>query len=646
MRIKRIDICGFKSFTERSVISFEDGVTAVVGPNGCGKSNVVDAIRWVMGEQSAKNLRGRGMEDVIFSGSESRAPLNLAEVSLTFHVDSTDALPAHCAGFAEITVTRRLFRNGDSEYLINKTACRLLDITELFLGTGVGTRAYSIIEQGRVGLIVSAKPEDRRALIEEAAGVSKYKSRRRAAERKMEHTQQNLLRVADIVGELEKRIDALARQAKKAEKYKALKVEMRELELHHASHRFLELHAEAKVLQARIENLSADERQSLEKVRALEEGIAGQRAELERHGEEIQGLAAQVQAVESQIQLHQQNLSHWRRDREETTARAAAATSEREALAGRIVELQEGAAARERELEGLSGTWKEDEVAMQVAQEERRRVSSLHDELSVRLESERRALVDLASRLANHENNLLNLARQRADLETRRARVLAEAESLRAEEMRSDRARDEVARQLDQTRHLAAELAERRGAEEASLVRARQEFAENEIRVIALREELADKRSRLASLREIQRNYEGFDRGVRAVMLRAGEKAREMGIFGLVADVVSTSPRYEKALEAALGERLQHVVVESRENGLALAEYLKAYAEGRSTFLPVDALCGGRNVATDGFPIAGRPGILGLASEEVRCDDVLRPLVEVLLGEVVIAEDLAAARAF
>src|SRR5687767_4867456 len=239
MRIKRLDITGFKSFMERSVFTFDDGVTGIVGPNGCGKSNVVDSIRWVMGEQSAKNLRGRGMEDVIFNGSESKPPLSMAEVSLTFHVDDTDTLPAHLSGLSEVTVTRRLFRSGESEYLINKTICRLLDITELFLGTGVGTKAYSIIEQGRVGLIVSSKPEDRRHLIEEAAGVTKYKARRKAAERKMEFTEQNLLRVNDIVSELEKRLDSLNRQARKAEKYKTLKVEIREIELHHASHRFL-----------------------------------------------------------------------------------------------------------------------------------------------------------------------------------------------------------------------------------------------------------------------------------------------------------------------------------------------------------------------------------------------------------------------
>src|SRR3954447_10280920 len=212
MRIKRLDITGFKSFMERSVFSFDDGVTAIVGPNGCGKSNVVDAIRWAMGEQSAKNLRGRGMEDVIFNGSETHAPLNMAEVSLTFKVEDGDALAPQYAGFPEVTITRRLFRDGTSEYLINKTICRLLDVTEVFLGTGVGTKAYSIIEQGRVGLIVSSKPEDRRSLIEEAAGITKYKNRRKAAERKMEATEANLLRVTDITNELEKRLDTLSRQ--------------------------------------------------------------------------------------------------------------------------------------------------------------------------------------------------------------------------------------------------------------------------------------------------------------------------------------------------------------------------------------------------------------------------------------------------
>src|SRR5262245_48314175 len=239
MRIRRLDITGFKSFMDRAVFTFDEGVTGVVGPNGCGKSNVVDAIRWVMGEQSAKNLRGRVMEDVIFNGSESKPPLSMAEVSLTFEVDPRDQLAPQYAGFGEVTVTRRLFRSGESEYLINRTQCRLLDITELFLGTGVGTRAYSIIEQGRIGLIVSAKPEDRRTIIEEAAGVTKYKARRKQAERKLEATEQNLLRLSDLVGEVSRQLSGLERQAKKAEKFRELRGELKALELLSACRQWL-----------------------------------------------------------------------------------------------------------------------------------------------------------------------------------------------------------------------------------------------------------------------------------------------------------------------------------------------------------------------------------------------------------------------
>src|SRR6185437_3059151 len=241
MKIRRLEISGFKSFADRVVFSFDDGVTGVVGPNGCGKSNIVDAIRWSMGEQSAKHLRGRSMEDVIFNGSESRAPHDFAEVTLTFENDTADELPLEYRDYAEIAVTRRLYRTGESEYLVNKTQVRLRDVTDLFLGTGAGTKAYSIVEQGKVGLIVSAKPEDRRLLIEEAAGITKFKNRKKQAEKKMELTQQNLLRVGDIVAEIDRSLASLKRQAAKAERFVAYRNELEDLQLHEASHRYLEL---------------------------------------------------------------------------------------------------------------------------------------------------------------------------------------------------------------------------------------------------------------------------------------------------------------------------------------------------------------------------------------------------------------------
>ena len=241
MKIKKLEMVGFKSFVDRTVVNFDHEVLGIVGPNGCGKSNIVDAIRWCMGEQSAKNLRGRSMDDVIFSGSESRPGNEFAEVTLTFDNDVAHELPLEYRDYPEIAVTRRLNRSGDSDYLINKTPVRLKDVTDLFLGTGAGTKAYSIVEQGKIGLIVTAKPEDRRMLIEEAAGITKFKSKKKQAEKKMELTQQNLLRVSDIVAEIERNLGSLKRQAAKAERYISYKSELEDLQLYEASNRYLEL---------------------------------------------------------------------------------------------------------------------------------------------------------------------------------------------------------------------------------------------------------------------------------------------------------------------------------------------------------------------------------------------------------------------
>ncbi|HEX2768159.1 MAG TPA: AAA family ATPase, partial [Geobacteraceae bacterium] len=243
MKIKRIDIIGFKSFVDKGSLDFPPGITAIVGPNGCGKSNIVDAIRWVMGEQSAKNLRGRQMEDLIFGGSESRRPLGMAEVSLVFATDD-GRVPARYLNYSEIQVTRRLYRDGESEYLLNKTPCRLLDIAELFMDTGVGAKAYSIIEQGKIGMILLSKPEERRFLIEEAAGVTKFKTRKQVALKKIEVTRQNLLRIGDITAEIKRQLNTLQRQARKAEKFREYREELKEIELLFATKTFIALEKE------------------------------------------------------------------------------------------------------------------------------------------------------------------------------------------------------------------------------------------------------------------------------------------------------------------------------------------------------------------------------------------------------------------
>jgi len=332
MRIRRLDIVGFKSFMDKTVVAFDDGVTGVVGPNGCGKSNVADSIRWVLGEQSARQLRGRSMEDVIFNGSESKPPLSMAEVILTFENDRPSELPPQFQGYSEITVGRRLFRTGESEYLINGVQARLLDVSDIFLGSGVGRTAYSIIEQGRIGQIVSARPEDRRAIIEEAAGITKYKKRREAAERKMDATVQNLTRVADIVQELGKQLEALNRQARKAEKYKALRAQIRELELRSAAARYLEITATRRAAEERQAALRSEEVELVARVAELDAALEQDRARLSEGEALLAALSAREHELASQLRVSEVSQEAAAREVEQIAERTRAQAGEVEGL--------------------------------------------------------------------------------------------------------------------------------------------------------------------------------------------------------------------------------------------------------------------------------------------------------------------------
>src|SRR4051794_31588573 len=356
MKIKRLELCGFKSFVDRTVVNFDHAIMGVVGPNGCGKSNIVDAIRWSMGEQSAKHLRGRSMEDVIFSGSESRSPADFAEVTLTFENDDPVDVPLEYKDYAEIAVTRRLHRNGDSEYLINKTAVRLKDITDLFLGTGVGTKAYSIVEQGKIGLIVSAKPEDRRMLIEEAAGITKFKSRKKQAERKMEMTQQNLLRVGDIVAEIERNLGSLKRQAAKAERYISYRNELEDHQLHDASHKYLELHGWIALEQSEVDRLTLEADEAKASLVAREADLETARLEAHAAEEKLEQANAgafaadnEVRAEEAAIERAKDRIEALRRrevqaetELREIEEQAALLTRERDAVAAEVAVLEDG----------------------------------------------------------------------------------------------------------------------------------------------------------------------------------------------------------------------------------------------------------------------------------------------------------------
>ncbi|HEY1098756.1 MAG TPA: AAA family ATPase, partial [Myxococcota bacterium] len=311
MKIQRLDITGFKSFADRTSIRFGQGITGVVGPNGCGKSNIVDAIRWAMGEQSARVLRGGIMQDVIFNGSEVRGPMGMAEVTLAFDNDGV-GVPADYSHHAEIQVTRRLYRDGESEFEINKTPCRLKDVHDLFLGTGLGTRAYSIISQGQVSDIMRAKPEERRKIIEEAAGITKYKARKEQATRKMEATRQNLQRVDDVTKEIGKRLSSLRRQAKKAEKYKELKAEVREIELFLATLRWFELTNAIGFDRGTYSAVGEALRADVERVAALDAVIDEGRAALVADEKVLADKQGRLYEIDGMLKLNTQSAEHAR----------------------------------------------------------------------------------------------------------------------------------------------------------------------------------------------------------------------------------------------------------------------------------------------------------------------------------------------
>ncbi len=589
MRIKRLEIQGFKSFADRTVLNFGDGITGVVGPNGCGKSNIVDALRWAMGEQSAKHLRGDGMSDVIFAGSESRGPMGLAEVTITFKNDDGSLMPPELRGLNEVSVTRRLFRDGTSEYLVNKQAARLRDVIELFLGTGIGTKSYSIIEQGRIGLIVTSKPEDRRALIEDAAGITKYKARRKQAERRLEAADQNLVRVTDVLGELKRRMGSLERQAKKAEKYKEHKAELRTLELWAAAHRGLELTAMAEAEAAR----EAEARAALEAAEsesaAAEAALAASMTAKDAQAAQVAVERQQLAEVEQALAVGTKTVEHLGRQQTGLHDRRADAVREREILGAQ----RETARAEREELSGAAELL---EQAREGEGDVLRAEEARLDEVLVEIKSReadgerlKHAVFDAASRIAEQNNHLANFARRTADLDGRLAKKDAEARTAEEASAQQRAEASEASTRLAGERAARQAVDEARQAVEAQLDTLQAEYMDVEARVLGLRGELVDKKARHASLVEIQKNYEGCQEGVRAVMRQAQEdEALASRLHGLVADVLMTPPELELAVEAALGDKLQYVIVDDQDTGVASIGRLKATADGRSTFIPLD----------------------------------------------------------
>jgi chromosome segregation protein len=636
MRLNRLELLGFKSFVEKTVIEFNPGITAIVGPNGCGKSNIVDALRWAMGEQSARHLRGHQMEDVVFNGSDTLPPTGMAEVSLVF--DNEDGRgPVEYGTFVEIMVTRRLFRSGESEYAINKVPCRLKDVIELFLGTGVGSKAYSIVEQGRVDELVNAKPEDRRALIEEAAGTSKYKSRKLVAERKLERTQQNLLRVTDIVREIERQIRTMELQAKKAERYRALKAQLKEKDLLHATIQQRTLKEAIAAYETQLtdaENRLVAHVTCLRSKEAESERVRLSMLEAEK---EISAQQEAVYQVKVQIQTEEQRIDFYRKDlaqlaQTDTETRAALLQLEDKikTLGGEIAELEK---ARENFVQ-LS-LFEESFL-----QEKEQQLIRLHAEVkSVQsdLDREKEALIEAANQIAYLRNDALakshrcqEISRDLIRIQEEHATALSSLELCERKRADTKAALDHC---LDQARERSMEAAEIHALIQ-TLVRAK---ADQEKRAESLEQQIHESRSRLESLEDLQKNYEGYQEGVRAIMLKRQQEAEPNGIYGLVAEVIDAPEPYEKALTAVLGDRLQYMIVKGQEEGVEAIEYLKRKASGRGSFIPLQL----SRKQSRPLPL-GEAEVISPLLEVISVKEGYSEVAEYLLSDVVIVRDLRA----
>ncbi|MEA2699177.1 MAG: chromosome segregation protein [Myxococcales bacterium] len=596
MKIKRIEICGFKSFVEKTSISFPDPITAIVGPNGCGKSNIVDAIRWVMGEQSAKHLRGRAMDDVIFAGSETRGPTGLAEVSLTFDARGLDSgaapggVPWGAVGPEEVVVTRRLYRAGDSEYLLNGVPSRLRDVVEFFLGTGVGSKAYAIIEQGRIGFIVSSRPDDRRGLFDEAAGITKYKVKKKAAERRMDSTRQHLLRVSDIIGEIETRLRSLRLQAQKAERYKRYKAELKDIELWSAAQRYLGHLAEEKALREEHTSVSAQHESSAATMAVEDVSVEAERLSVTEELSELNAAKDDLFALSNKAQLGTQRADHYEDEALALTTRAEAARKEIADLLARATEH----AATIGELEGQLALLDDQAEASRSNYEVK---AADHDQARAALNTARHDLEACVAELASGRARIARNEAEKAAAAARREDLTFRLDGLGGEDAAAEErlgvviAEDQsLCASLAELRARRDDLGARRKTDEARQTALRADVARGELELETLREEAHRRRSRLASLREIQDRYESFQKGVRAIMQQHRERegrGSASGIRGVVADIVQPPPELEMAVEAVLGERLGNIIVESHEVGVEAIEFLKTRSEGRSSFIPL-----------------------------------------------------------
>jgi chromosome segregation protein len=636
MHLQSLELIGFKSFADKTVFEFHEGVTAIVGPNGCGKSNVLDAVRWVLGEQSAKALRGGEMADVIFNGTETRKPVGFGEVSLTL----TNCGSELGVDWHDVRVTRRVYRDGNSEYLLNKTPCRLRDIQSLFADTGVGRSAYSIMEQGKIDLILSSRPEDRRAVFEEAAGITKYKTQKREALRKLEATEANLLRIGDIIKEVKRQIGSLQRQAGKARRYQALLADLRVLDTHHSHRQLNELQSEAEEGRTEVARLERAEQSAHAKIEASENELSLKRRNLDqidgKIGDaraEVQRLQSEISGLRNRIQFNRQRAQELGELIERYESDIAAAEIKRSEQETQINEADALIAMTDQLLET-----KENEVEQLTETLRGTRAERLQREDE--LQALHLSLSKFESRITTFQNDLTGISARRDATAARiseLSRVMS-GETHHVEEARSNLARARAAMESEQqtTEKLRQNLRlseEQQQQQQSSLARAEKEIA----RVDRV---LAEKQARLEVLRQMTEQGEGLEKGSQAVLNGLNDPDRiRPAIAGALVANLNVDRKFIPALEAAFGRAMHAVVL---HNTALAAEIFRTLAESKSgqAALAIPEW----SADLPNTPPSNLPeGALAWAIEKVDAPEALAPIVRRLLRDVVIVSDLTAA---
>jgi len=642
MKLKKLEITGFKSFYDKANIQFPQGISAVVGPNGCGKSNIIDALRWVMGEQSVKQLRGKSMEDVIFSGANSKAPLNMAEVSLTLSNDNGDS-PEELKDFTEINLTRRLYRSGESAYFLNRQPCRLKDIHNVFWGSGLGSKSYAIIQQGRIGAITDANPEELRFFVEEAAGVTRYKNRKNEALRKINTTQNNLLRVRDIISEIKRQMASLKRQARKAEIYNKYQKQIKALEIYLGLHYFEDYAARIQETDTLLSELQDLDLSHVTEIKKLDASVEEIKLKRWQKNQEISAQKSNQFETQRNIDRSENDLLHLRKEIKRLSEESAELKTARVHLEEKNHQMLSEIDQLKNEASGINR--ERASVRARIDQEKASRdaIAEKLAMLNSDLEANKTGLMDLIAREAQYKNIYQTTMNNKESLQKRLARVEEDLSRAQNEISRAGGQEGKAREQLEAIKQEISDLTDQITTTRKQLEQKNSALGQQVKSTQTLELKRNTVKSNLSTLKKMEDNFEWYRDGVKAIMKPQNDGEPSISpeisakIIGLMADIIEAKPTFETAVEAVLGDALQYIIVADQDAGLKAIDYLQSSSAGRSGFIPVPDV---KRVDKDPAKktVSGK-----LLLDQITVKSGYESIVDALLGNVVFTESMAEA---